>query len=351
MEGNKKEPGSSGQRVGCLSAKRKLAVGALALAATLGVLALAAWRNDADQVGRSANLSPHAELPPDADDKGTSGRGFDLNSAAGQLAFKKDIEGYLALKAQTMLAEVLGEGQAIVRVDATLNFEQLQESREIYDPAGAVVRSEEHDESTTNQSAGASERSATSYEINKTLQTLVGEVGNVRRLSVSVFVDGHHLQPGAGDATGYVPLTDDELRQLERVVQTALGVNPERGDRVEVVNMRFRGRGARPAPASQRPGGAWLPAAARNVGNALLLATGVALLLVLFGAFQKPLGLGAAGARRAAGRGDGTEAANGAAAAVAAAEADRMVDEVRDYAAGNPEAMAELVKAWLGERA
>ena len=65
----------------------------------------------------------------------------DFGRTEQQLAMKKEIEGYLGTKAESMLAEVLGSGGSIVRVDATLNFEKLDTEREVFDPEAPVVRS------------------------------------------------------------------------------------------------------------------------------------------------------------------------------------------------------------------
>ncbi len=157
-----------------------------------------------------------------------------------------------------MLTEVLGGEKAIVRVDATLNFERLQKNREVYDPAVTVVRSEERDESAESKGGGTSESSVTNYEINKTVETIVGEVGNVKTLSVSVFVDGRYAAPTGGGDPVYTPLSEEELNQIQRVVRTAIGIDTSRGDRIEVVNMQFRERGG--ARAGARPAG---PAVAR----------------------------------------------------------------------------------------
>lgn len=272
----------------------------------------------------------------------------------GQLALKKEIEGYLTQKAQTMLAEVLGGDKAIVRVDATLNFERLQTNREIYDPAVTVVRSEERNESTEAQGEGTSESSVTNYEINKTLQTIVGEVGNVKQLSVSVFVDGHYAPPAGGGDPAYAPLPEEELRQIERIVQTAVGLNPARGDRIEVVNMQFQGREPVAAPAGGPLGQPWLQNLPDLIGKVLLFAAGAVLLLALRRNLGRLLAAGGPAPRQAVAAGAPGGAAGGPLPSIRDAgapdTAERMISEVKDYATENPEAMAELVQAWMNER-
>jgi len=114
-----------------------------------------------------------------------------------QLALRKEVEGYLAQKAGLMLDGVLGQGRSIVQVDATLNFEKIDREREIYDPQNTVVRSEVINEMSDPETGGTDENSTTNYEINRTVEHIVGEIGGVKRLSVAVFVDGNYMKrPG-----------------------------------------------------------------------------------------------------------------------------------------------------------
>ncbi len=96
-----------------------------------------------------------------------------MGRSENQLALRKEVEGYLSEKATSMLDRVLGPGRSIVRVDATLNFEKIDREREIYDPAATVVRSEARTESSDAE-AGTSEQSETNYEINRTVEKIVG---------------------------------------------------------------------------------------------------------------------------------------------------------------------------------
>jgi len=119
-----------------------------------------------------------------------------VGRSEGQLALKKEVDGYLAEKAQTMLAEVLGPERTIVRVDATLNFEKIDREREVFDPEGQVVRSEERQETSDPQTGGNDEATITNYEINRTVERIVGQTGGIKNLSVAVFVDGVRVHQG-----------------------------------------------------------------------------------------------------------------------------------------------------------
>jgi flagellar M-ring protein FliF len=57
-----------------------------------------------------------------------------------QLAARRNLEQYLAKKAQDMLDKVLGPGQAIVRISADINYDTLTRTDEKFDPDGQVIR-------------------------------------------------------------------------------------------------------------------------------------------------------------------------------------------------------------------
>jgi flagellar M-ring protein FliF len=275
----------------------------------------------------------------------------EVGRSENQLALRKEVEGYLGEKASSMLDRVLGPGRSIVRVDATLNFEKIDREREIYDPAATVVRSEARTEQS-DPNAGTSEQSETNYEINRTVERIVGQTGGINGLSVAVFVDGHYeAGPDGGDPV-YTPLSDDELGQLRRIVQRAVGLNEVRGDQIEVVNMQFMqqddlafggGGGATPM---------WLDLLTRHGGRVLL----IAMLAVVALTLRRNLGRLLADAF---GGGSPARARKGKAAETVAEEEEpehfegipemshAMVEEIQEYAAENPERVAEVIQAWI----
>jgi flagellar M-ring protein FliF len=64
--------------------------------------------------------------------------------------------------------------------------------------------------------------------------------GEVRKLSVAVLVEGK-TEPAAteGSEPTYTPLSETERNNLRTLVQTAMGFDAARGDRVEIIDMRF----------------------------------------------------------------------------------------------------------------
>src|SRR5436190_20365060 len=61
---------------------------------------------------------------------------------AAQLEYRRRLEADLAIKAETLLAQMLGAGKAVVRVTADLDFNERQTERKTYDPDGKVKVSE-----------------------------------------------------------------------------------------------------------------------------------------------------------------------------------------------------------------
>ncbi|HRX50911.1 MAG TPA: flagellar basal-body MS-ring/collar protein FliF [Candidatus Krumholzibacteria bacterium] len=267
-----------------------------------------------------------------------------------QLSLKKNVDSYLSEKAQGMLARVLGPGRSVVQVDATLNFDRLEQSRETVDPNSSVVLSEERNEVTGAEGEGGEEQSTTNYVFSKVVENVASEVGGVSSLSVAVFVDGRYEAQEGGEAA-YSPLAEDELQQIQRIVQTAVGYNPDRGDRIEVVNMQFQ----TPAPDYEEQGGGLLDSPLMEtlpslVGRIVLFVVAGVLLLRLKGNLSDlmesdyepvPLG-GGSGVRVPSQSGllDLDESTM---------TTEAMVDEIKNFADGNIDDVADLVQAWVSE--
>lgn len=159
-----------------------------------------------------------------------------------QLQLQSKVELALTRKAQEMMESVLGPNKSQVKVSVDLNFEQLTKTQEIFDPASKVVRSEErNEESATGTVTGGNERkenSITNYEINKTVQNIIGEIGTIKRLSVSAAIDGIYQADDKGGRS-YKPRPAEEILKLEDLVKRAVGYDLARGDQIVVYNLQF----------------------------------------------------------------------------------------------------------------
>ena len=184
-----------------------------------------------------------------------------------QLAMRRNLELYLSKKAQDMLEKVLGPGQAIVRVSAEVNYDTSTRTEQKFDPDGQVVSTqtkndENMDSSTTanNQATGISANTADTnstasgaapvnntknhksvstiaYEIGNTTTTSTQAPGGLKRLTAAITVATQ--MDGTGADRKAVPRTPEEIEKLRRLVSSALGADPVRGDIVALEEMPF----------------------------------------------------------------------------------------------------------------
>ena len=179
------------------------------------------------------------------------------------LKFQEEVENRLELRAQDLLDKTMGKDHAVVRVSATLDFSKVEKTEEIYDGDDPVIRSEQlnNESSSTKISGGipgvesnlnsniqsqsnsgpaASNTSRiTNYEISKTISKIVNPVGTITNLSVSVLIADRVKVDSAGKATSTTPLSAEELKSIENMVATAIGLVKDRGDLINVLSMPF----------------------------------------------------------------------------------------------------------------
>jgi flagellar M-ring protein FliF len=199
------------------------------------------------------------------DDRGTLlARGGDTDGA-GATASAEEMrvayESRLARAVEELIERSVGPGKVRAEVSAQFDYDRITINTETFDPDSQVARSTQTtEESTRSREASTTDQvgvtsnlpegqaeagapatgsqtqrtdSTTNFEISKTVKSQVREGGQVKRLSVAVLVDGNY-ENGA-----YAPRAPEQIEQLTRLVRSAVGFNAERGDTVEVVNMRF----------------------------------------------------------------------------------------------------------------
>jgi len=185
-------------------------------------------------------------------------------SASNNEIMRLEQERKIAQKVQSLLENSLGEGSVRAQVNLEMNFDQVVTNEEIYDPDSQVVRSqtsitEEGVNNTrevpvsvsqnipnadvvTNNNGSYSNNSRTeevmNYEISKVIRNKVKNSGEIERLSIAVLVDGTYEKDADGK-TVYKPRTAEEMNQIIALVKSAVGFDADRGDKVEVENMRF----------------------------------------------------------------------------------------------------------------
>ena len=222
--------------------------------------------------------------------------------AAGTNAFNSHLEARQKLETETaarivaLLEPIVGKGHVQADVAADVDFSQIEQTEEKYDPKSAVVRSQQNtaeyrtpgpgiggvtgargnDPGTRvppptptptptpavqpgqvapplpqptpamppQQAADQRNSSTINYEIDKTVRRTVGGLGQVRRLSASVLVD-HKAVNGAS-----VARAPEELKRIQDLVVAAIGADTKRGDQVVVESFPFDKATAEPVKAA-----------------------------------------------------------------------------------------------------
>lgn len=186
---------------------------------------------------------------------------------ASQLEYQRNLEDGLKRKIEGILEKVVGGGKVIARVSADVDFTQQSLTHEIFDPEGAVPRSRQSSQESSSGGAGLAmgipgpdydanqpgegvsgeaegpsfsrAQESVSYEISKVAKQVVAPVGDIKRLSVAVIIDGVYKQAEGGGEKSFVPRSKKELAEFSAVVKRAVGFDEERGDQVEVTSIPF----------------------------------------------------------------------------------------------------------------
>jgi flagellar M-ring protein FliF len=204
--------------------------------------------------------------------------------AARQIEYTRQIESDLLQRVNGLLAPIVGDQKFRAEVSIDLDFTQVEQAAEIYNPDLPAIRSEQTT-SERSQLAGNSSgvpgalsnqppltgnpnsrvdpvtgeampeptRSRVletrNFEIDRTISYTRNAVGEVRRMTVAVAVDD--LLASANDLdteeegetptlrNGKLPWEAVDLERLTVLVQNAVGYDVTRGDRVIVVNTPF----------------------------------------------------------------------------------------------------------------
>lgn len=168
-------------------------------------------------------------------------------ASAKQYEIKKSVENHLVQKAQAILDNVLGFGNAMVQVNADINFDQVEKTMTQFDPESQVVVSEGIAKTASNgrqqsdTTSAANENAVTNYEISKTVRNVVEGTGNIKRLSVATVINDIPREVKEGNKTKIVfdPRPADQIKKLEELVKNAVGIDPTRNDQFTIVNIPF----------------------------------------------------------------------------------------------------------------
>lgn len=213
------------------------------------------------------NLKPDRVTVADQNNRTLAAGGEDGFTSASAEEAKGNAEAQLQARIKDIVEGVVGVGAARVQVTADIDHSRSTTQEQKFDPDGQVVRStttngSQSSDTTARPDGGvtatnnipggaapdatqAGSRSAenaetTNYEISNTTTTTTKEPGEVKKLAVAVAVDGKWTpaKDGRGEAT-YAPRSAEEIAQIKSLVAAAAGIDETRGDKIEVINVRF----------------------------------------------------------------------------------------------------------------
>ena len=167
---------------------------------------------------------------------------------------------------QDLLEKSLGKGKAQVQVNLEMDFDEVVTNEEIFDPDSQVIRSQASmtEEGTTGQDASqpvtvgqnipnsdssfpssngsfgtmSKTEETINYEISRIVRNKVKNTGTISRVTAAVSVDGTYKRNDDGFLV-YQPRTPEEMERITNLVKSAVGYDADRGDLVEVVNIKF----------------------------------------------------------------------------------------------------------------
>ncbi|MEZ6064731.1 MAG: flagellar basal-body MS-ring/collar protein FliF [Planctomycetaceae bacterium] len=178
----------------------------------------------------------------------------------GRLDYQRNLESELAIKAEAMLAQLLGPGAAVVRVTADIDFTELRREETTYDPESKVKLTEwTRSETTTEPARGGrgrvagagsnlgsvsgdpnapassskSEENETTYENARVVDTLTERPGTIKRLTVAAVVRQLPPTTDADEPAAATPALDQQA--IAGIIKQAVGFDESRGDGIEVL--------------------------------------------------------------------------------------------------------------------
>ena len=328
-------------------------------------------------------------------------------AAQGADELRRTHELRMARAVEELLERILGTGRVRAEASVDFDFDRIQTVEERFDSENQVPRStqsttetnrtsEPGNVSVQNQLPGAEPQSGgprteqsrqdetTNFEIGRLTRNTTREQPAIRRITVAVLVDGVWEAQASGPPQ-WRERTAEEMQRIATLARSAVGFDERRGDRVDVVSLRF----AEPPPADPTPQGFVIlgqvvpPALlGRVVESAILAVVALAAILLLLRplvgrlgvALAPPPGLAFAGAGSAGGTialegaesaaiapgAEGDPASAGPAALPGAADdpliwlarvdgqmRSSALQALADMVDKNPEQAVEVVRRWL----
>ncbi len=218
-----------------------------------------------------------------------NGRLLTANSAQGndldgtQLAYITEVERSYQQRIENILSPIMGSDNVRAQVAAQIDFSRREQTSERYSPNQApnesAVRSRQlslsydgedplatgipgalsntppgvapsplnqpdaeegdgNDDAEPGALRNLRQEDVVNYEVDRSIEHVQHRLGQVQRLSAAVVVNFRRVTNEEGEVE-QVALSAEEIAQIERLVQQAMGFSELRGDQVEVVNTPF----------------------------------------------------------------------------------------------------------------
>lgn len=335
--------------------------------------------------GSVAGLDPGQVTITDATGKllsSPTGTGASAAAAASQTDEQTaQVEGRLSKAVQQVLDQVVGPGNAVVRVNAQLDFSSRDTTSEKYAqptptaaPLSAATVDEQYSGSGSSAGGGLGQvapsalagsnggaysrkQSTVNNSVDKTVERATAAPGSIQRLSVAVILNART----AGTLN---------TAQVQSQVAAAVGLDPKRGDVVQVDALPFdttaqAAASKEIAAADKAAKTASYVELGKKAGIGLLVVVGLILMLrrgrkdapieatasdlPASGLVLPPALAGAFGPAGAIGAG-GAGADAGQAALTAGPSRDQIRQDVAALVDNQPDEVAEMLQGWLSER-
>ena len=187
--------------------------------------------------------------------------------SAEHMSYQNSIQSYYEKRIESLINPLVGQNKVSVRVNANIDFTQLEEANEKYDPKDAVVRSEQTiseslgatsasgasgalanspptapaggDGKTQSSSSHGRNQSTKNYELSKSVTYKKSNPAKIESMSVAVILDNNSKIDPETKKVISTPVSKELMDKINELVKATIGYDKKRGDVVTVVNSEF----------------------------------------------------------------------------------------------------------------
>ena len=309
--------------------------------------------------------------------------------ASSQLRQTQRVEDMYRRKIEDLLTPLVGVGRVRAQVSVNMDFTVTEETRESFDPASVVVRSELVKEeerrnpdtaaagvpgalsnqppeaagggvaaadaaaTTTQEPLSSARESRRNFELDRTISRVRPQSATISRISVAVLVDDQPVAAADDTGTTEPGFTADDIARFETLVRETVGFEEARGDTIVVMNAAFRDGGE--LPEAEEPAIWEQPfvqdAARQVIGALLVIALGFGLVRPMLRSLVTSSGPGA----EFLGGGPGVmlspdgvpQVAGSGQIAIPPPSYDEKVTAAKNISGHDPARVAQVVRKWV----